>query len=231
MPYQGADGLYTVFPTAKSPTEAKRLADTPTGKAPAKKAPKAKKPKAPCAYGPRLASGYCPKKPKSTSQAVEREIRAVFKAAGSGGGGSSRGVGAGAGAVGGALAAGGGRLAKRALAGAAGGKAIAAGGRAVATRVAGLGARAALGATAGAVAAAGLASYAVTTAILNARKRKKAARSEQLGDAADAYRDARAAAKAQLGRELTGREQQAMGKAFKQTLKEYGLSSDNLKGL
>lgn len=41
----------------------------------APKPPRAKKPKAPCKYGPRDASGHCPKKPKAPKKARERKVR------------------------------------------------------------------------------------------------------------------------------------------------------------
>jgi len=77
----------------------------------------------------------------------------------------------------------------------------------------------ALTTTLGVALAGGLAAYALTTAVLNkikdARERKQVAQFE----AAQAYRKARLAAEAQLGRPLTATENRVLGEAFKAELR------------
>lgn len=66
MSYQGADGLYTVFPTAGSGRSGSR--GSSAGK--------------PCKYGPRGSDGYCPPKPKAAkrpSSARRGRARAAMK--------------------------------------------------------------------------------------------------------------------------------------------------------
>lgn len=86
-----------------------------------------------------------------------------------------------------------------------------------------LGAPAAL--TAGTVSlalAAGLASFAATTAILNRIRDAKERKAQAAFEAAQGYRLARQRAEDQLGRPLTGPEHQELSRAFKARLAEIG---------
>lgn len=86
-----------------------------------------------------------------------------------------------------------------------------------------LGAPAAL--TAGTVSlalAAGLASFAATTAIINRIRDKRERKQQAAFEAAQAYRLARQRAEDQLGRPLTGPEHQELARAFKAKLAEIG---------
>lgn len=76
--------------------------------------------------------------------------------------------------------------------------------------------------TLGAVALAGIASYAITTKILNVAKARRLARAEQAALAADAYRAARVEAEAKAGRPLTAAEQRILAAEFKAALAAIG---------
>lgn len=210
MPYNGTDGLYTVFPKAAKPPAELRAAYRP------------KKEKKPCMYGPRLRNGRCPTKPRTPRARAAGITRGIYSAAtGSKRGSSGDKI---AGAVGGALGTAGIRLLKQKIQ-------VNAATKAGAT-LAKIGPRAILRLAGGAVLAAGLVSYYLTKAILNNRAAKKATRQERAFLAARAYRDARLGAiEINGGRRLSGRDNEALSDAFKAQLEELGLSSTNLKGL
>jgi len=85
--------------------------------------------------------------------------------------------------------------------------------------------------TLSAVALAGIASYSITTYILEARKRRKMDRAEQAAAAADAYRAARIAAAEKQGQPLTSKQQAQLAAIFKTKLSSLGLSTTNLRTL
>lgn len=82
----------------------------------------------------------------------------------------------------------------------------------------------------GVVALAGLASYYVTTKILEAHKKKRLDRNEAAAVAADAYRAARLEAQRQQGgAPLSSAQHRALADAFKQRMAEIGLDTSNLR--
>jgi len=181
----------------------------------AKKAKRAPKGKPPCKYGPRDADGYCPKKPKTarakkksaTQKKLDREIRSierkvetqVLKGAQEGLAKASAEIAA----AGGVKAA-----AKKAL------------GQKIATGVGG--ATISVGGAIAAAAAAGIASFAATTYIINRIKDAKERKAQAAWEAAQAFRAAHVAAAQRLGRPLTAPEVKLLSGEFKTRLKELG---------
>ena len=180
---------------------------------------RAKKAKRACMYGPRLANGRCPLKPRTErarAAGIARGVYAAVRPSSKRGGPGDKIVGS----IGGALGVAGARLLQQRIK-AAGLTGLARIGPAVLLRLAG-----------GAVLAAGLTAYFLTKAIVDNRAAKKASRSEQAFLAAQAYRDARlAAVDLNNGNPLSGRESQALADAFRAQLDSLGLSTSNLKGL
>lgn len=201
MGYNGKSGLYTAFPMAKAP-----------------KAPKAAKA---CAYGPRMANGRCPPKPRTPRAPKALKITDPFNKPGRRAPSAAARVGRAADklVITGAVSAA--RMLPRigqALKIATPGAALAAGGKTAATLF-------------GAVAAAGLAAFGVTRALINSHVATEAGRRELAALAADAYRKSRLDAAKQLRRKLTGAEQQTLAAAFKANLAKIGLTTDNLRSL
>lgn len=193
------------------------LKKAPMYKAP--KAPRAKKPKKPCTYGPRLSNGLCPKKPRTTRALATGMIKNITRAAGAPKGGPVEKI---SGAVGAALAVSTASALRRKVI-----SSTAVGG--AAAKLASIGPRAVLVLRVGSIAAAGLIAYYLTKAVLDARRAKKMSLQQQAAAAADAYRDARLAAVAMNGgKPISGRDQQALGNAFKAQLAELGLTSDTI---
>lgn len=243
MPYGGQDGWKTVFPTAGGkPAAAGGDGTKPARKGRAKKAPK-RKPA--CKYGPRGPDGLCPRKPRAT--VVGRALAKV---------GGIRATTRGRQSIATRLA----RKAEGRVSTVAAtlaltkGRALTTAARRAATRLAGPGVKgsipaaakailrspvskvasagaAGFSATLGAVALAGIASFAITTYIINARKKRRMDRAELAAAAADAYRQARADAVAQKGAPLSGLEHQVLAAEFKRQLSDLGLDTANLKGL
>lgn len=248
MPYQGYDGAATTLiaapfygqkkksspssapsPRAKAPRRRDRPSGARSGVAGSRKArnvagvgsrPKKPKGKKPCKYGPRDSDGYCPPRPSSGYSGGSGN--------GSGRGGgfsldpsvalplprrrrsSSRRTGAAQRAVQNVVRTGATRAAAAATK-----KGSALGKKLVAPAVL----------TAGTVSialAAGLASYAATTAVLRRIRDRKERRAQSRFEAAQAYRIARAKAEERLGRPLKGFEHQELAAAFKARLKEIG---------
>jgi hypothetical protein len=245
MPYDGTSGMKTVFPTVRLPGEV----DTPSPRSrAAKKSPgrsKPRKAKRSCKYGPRGSDGLCPKKPrasiadralakiggiKATTRGKQSVVTRLQRKAEGRVGSLFAGA---ALAKSQALKTGAQRTIAR-LAGpgvkgtvGAGLKAIA---RAPVSRIVSSGAAGFAG-TLGAVALAGIASYAITTKILNIRKKRRMDRAELAAAAADAYRAARLRAEEEKGAPLTRGEQLTLATEFKSQLEALGLSTTNLKGL
>lgn len=212
MPYGGTAAPETVYPTSAL-----------------KRAPKAKrvkKPKAPCKYGPRTASGRCPKKPKNLAAALKRDREGGADA-------FTRGSASGT-LVGSALEKAAGKATDR-IAGQLGRKVNRAAGAYAAARTAGKAGTAVGAASAGqlaAVALAGIASYYITSKVLQYFRQKKLDRAAAAAAAADAYRLARLdAVRQQRGRPLTAAQHAQLAAAFKSELRKLGLDTSNLKGL
>jgi len=222
MPYQEVSGLRTVFPTASprgtpatgAPAKRKRAAKSSSS---APRAPRAKKAKPPCKYGPRDADGYCPKKPpaepreeasildrpapkkrkrQSIGQKIERQATtSVVRATQKA---AVRGV--------------------TAVQKAGGVKAVL--NKQVATGIGG--ASLSLGATIAAAAAAGIASFMLTTAILNRIRDAKERNRQAAFEASQAFRKARETLKQKLGRTPTQPEIKALYNQFTVGLKDRG---------
>lgn len=212
MPYGGTEASATLFPTSA------------LRKAP--KAKRVKKPKPPCKYGPRTASGRCPKKPRNLAAALKQDRKAGADA-------FSRGSSSGS-LVGATLEKAANKTTDR-LAAQLGRKVSGAAAAYSAARKAGkvgtsLGAASA--GQLGAVALAGLASYYITTKVLQYFRQKKLDRAAAAAAAADAYRLARTdAVRQQRGKPLTATQHAQLAAAFKNELRKLGLDTSNLKGL
>lgn len=179
----------------------------------AKKAPKAKKA---CAYGPRMANGRCPPKPRSSSSSsvsaylTKPGRRAPSKA--------TRITNIAGKAIGTALATGVGAVFKGARA---------AGG----LRAALSGVQLGSASTITAAGAAGLAAYWLTSKLIAARVKGKQTLSQEAAYAADAYRQSRLDLQKTLGRPITALENSLLAKAFRDRLAEIGLSTTDMKRL
>lgn len=210
MSYDGASGLYTVFPKAKSTGGAGR-------------ARKPKKAKPPCTFGPRLANGRCPTKPRGATADARARARGIYQAIvpSSKRGGSGDLI---AGAVGAKLFGAGAQALRRRI--------LTKVGTGAAARVATLGTGAMLTLSSGAILAAALGSYFITKRLIDNKAIARADRAEQAFLVAQSYRDAREAA-VQLngGTPLSARQQADLAREFKAQLAALGLSTTNLKGL
>lgn len=207
MPYSGAPGEPIMFDGESSDTVKPKRKKSP-------KAPRAPKAKPPCKYGPRGADGRCPKKPRTTATSTER---AIAKAIG----------------VKVPRASGRTTVAEK-IAVAAGGRAAALGGRRLAGKLSGAtleaflsggvfsGGAAMVAARLSVVAAAGLAAYAATSAILNKIRDAKERKAQQRFELAQAYRQTRLDLAASAGRPLTAVEQSILSTKFKQAAHDIG---------
>jgi len=178
---------------------------------------KAAKPKKPCKYGERVA-GRCPKKAKTLRAALNRDVRK----------GSTR-------ATKGYLERESEKVVSRAAhKGLEVGATRAAAKYAAAKSAGKLGASVAtLGAgTLGYVALAGIASFAITTALLNYLNDRKVAKQDKAFELGQAYRKARLEAESQNGRALTKEQQKILADEFKKNLKEHtDLTTSDLSSL
>jgi len=243
MPYDGTSGLYTVFPTKGGlVTESYHQK---TGKRAGKsrrsggrKPAKGKK----CRWGPRGEDGRCPTKPRATVggktlakiggiRATTRGRLSVVDRLIRKGEGRISSLAAGAALAKGRIATTALRRGVAKLAGPGVKGTLGAGIRAIARSpvsalVAKGGAR-----LLGVVALAGIASYAITTKIINVRKKRRLDRAALAAAAADAYRLARLEAASQQGAPLSAEQQRQLAAEFKSQLSDLGLSTTSLKGL
>lgn len=214
MGYEGTAGWTTVFPTAGKGTTSVRSGSRSTTRT--------KKPKPPCKWGPRLANGRCPLKPRTERAQASGYVRSLASSVA----GTKRGS---AGdRIAGAVGATAGAAALRRLKSATMQKAGGAGAAEVLARV---GPKSLLALRFGGVAAAGLLAYYVTKRIIENRAIAKATRAEKAFAISQAYREARVEAERLNRGPLTPRQHADFRDLFKAQLAELGLSTDNLKGL
>jgi hypothetical protein len=212
---------------AKSKKPCKYGARTRDGFCP-KKPKAAKKAKKACKYGPRDADGYCPKKPSSYGGEERDPYRSEAREPGRVKIAPRRGAGTAeklaTKAVEQVATSTLRRLAQKAQrnpeqASAAGGAAVALARTSVKKALATGAGRMALGS----VALAGIAAYAATTYIIKRVARNKEEKAQQAYEAALAYREARAAARRVVNRDLTPAENRSLGAEFKATLRRLGI--------
>lgn len=210
---------YTVFPTTGSGRSGSKGNSGGSGKAaPYGRTASGSIRSKPCAFGPSPTRGNCPKKASTArgrgKAAGEQILQAVT------GKPVRRNSAAGkiAGAVGAAVGAGGGRVLRTSVA-----KKI--GGGAASTVLGALGSKAKVAG----VTLAGLASYYITSRILENRAIDREDRASAAHAAATAYRDARLELERQKKAPLTAREQVQLAETFKAQLRALGLETTNLK--
>lgn len=228
MSYQGADGLYTVFPTGKKSSSSAPSARGAKKSKAAKPAPYGRTASGairskPCANGPSPARGNCPKLARTTGGRAKQVTAKIFQA-GTGKSVRRGSIGDAVSAAGGAAAAAAARKARASIRGTGGANAAAA----LAGRL-GPKAAAALGFTG--IGAVGLVAYFITKRILENRAAARADRAERAFLVAQAYREARNNWEGEQGKPLNLHQLTQLSDAFKEQLREIGFETDNLKGL